>query len=793
MFEAIAVAAAVSCAGANDRAPADPAGRMRLLERMTFLPVCFPDNLDADELAALIEQFDLRPPAQLGGVDDRWFTDNRVWTGDIGIGFSAQATKASLTYSFPADGVTWGLSAISSTGPNDLNARFTNLFGAGNVDRGRELVRQALASWAYHTGLSYREVSDDGSSADQLTTRVITRGDIRIGGLPFGTSAFLAYNAFPSALGLAGVGGGDMVINTSYFIGSAYNNSLNNYRYFRNTVAHEHGHGTGHIHTTPCNGTKLMEPFIATGFDLLTVDEIRGGTSSYGDRYAGNTSAGAAADLGNLSTPQFRSVYEPMLSINGASGPGGTNADWFKFTIDTTAQITVTVTPVGGNYQNGQQSGGCSPSNPPFVNATQAGNLAVELRNSSGASILFSASSAGAGLPETINAGFLSAGTYTIRVSDIGPNPSANQIVQLYDLSVRQGNIPATPLAFAGIDKRVAANTTCFFMGDIISRAIEPGSSLNASSYDWDLDGDGVIETNDQPQPTRVYVSNGVYPVMLRVTDSNFFYDDHVINVTVFGATTELTTVQPNSGAQGTTVPVTLTGKNLKNVASASEFFVLGGGVTVIGTPVPNAMGTEVTGLSLQIGAGAAPGARSITVTNSDGNDSLPGGFTVLAPGPGSFDLLSPADGAIDQPTNPTLQWSASSGATSYTVEVDDEASFSPPQAYAQVTAALSVALPADTLDEGTQYFWRVTAGNASSTVLASGAPRSFTTGISCCVGNANGDSVVDFNDIVTILGNWLESGSPSTPNNSGDANCDGEVNFDDVVDVLGNWLAPCP
>jgi len=45
----------------------------------------------------------------------------------------------------------------------------------------------------------------------------------------------------------------------------------------------------------------------------------------------------------------------------------------------------------------------------------------------------------------------------------------------------------------------------------------------------------------------------------------------------------------------------------------------------------------------------------------------------------------------------------------------------------------------------------------------------------------------------VTILGNWLEASVPSTPNNDGDADCNGTVDFDDIVSVLGQWLNPCP
>lgn len=55
------------------------------------------------------------------------------------------------------------------------------------------------------------------------------------------------------------------------------------------------------------------------------------------------------------------------------------------------------------------------------------------------------------------------------------------------------------------------------------------------------------------------------------------------------------------------------------------------------------------------------------------------------------------------------------------------------------------------------------------------------------CQGNANGDDIVNFDDISTVIANWLSAG----PN--GDANHDGAVNFNDVNVVLVNWLSACP
>ncbi len=62
---------------------------------------------------------------------------------------------------------------------------------------------------------------------------------------------------------------------------------------------------------------------------------------------------------------------------------------------------------------------------------------------------------------------------------------------------------------------------------------------------------------------------------------------------------------------------------------------------------------------------------------------------------------------------------------------------------------------------------------------------------IAFCAGDANGDSAVDFDDVTTVLANWLADYSPGT--GPGDANGDGFVNFDDLTSVLSRWLGACP
>lgn len=770
---------------------ADPANaRMNLLARLTFSPACFPESMTEEEYQAIVDEWGLLPPTQFGEADARYWTDTIVWTGDLSTGTSAQAARANLTYSFPADGTTWGLSEVSSTGPNDLNSRLTTLFGASNLDRGREYFRQALASWRRYAGLTYSEVADDNTAMAQGTARVATRGDIRMGGLGFGTSSFLAYNAFPSASGVAGVGGGDMCFNTSFFTAGAFNSSTNNYRYMRNTAGHEHGHGLGNIHSVPCNSTKLMEPSIFTGQDMLQIDDRRGGNRNYGDRFAGNNSAANARQFGDLTTPILKSIIERNLSTNGTAGPNNTDEDWYRFELSSTQTVVISAAPTGGTYTAGQQSFSCSGSTG-SINASSAGNLNIELRAADGTTILQTASAAGAGATETLNAGSRAAGTYYVRVFDVGPNASANQTVQLYDLTVRIGAAAAPPQAIAGLHKRIAANASCFFMGDINSAAME-GSLSNPTSFDWDLDGDGTFETNDNPQPNRQYSSNGVYPVTLRVTDSNGMASTDTIDVTVFGATTSVLTCSPNNGNSSTSVPVTITGNNLKNVTSASMVTVSGSGVAVSGTPVPNTLGTSVAGLSFDISGGAAAGARNITVNNADGMATGVGLFTVNnapPPMPGPFSLSAPANGSTLAGTTPVLIWTASSDAASYTVDVDDSASFVSPE-FSNTLAGTSHAIPAGPLNYKVLYFWRAIATNPQGGTASTPASFSFRTGP--CLGDANYDKLVDFGDVTQILGSWAAS-YPVGESGPGDSSDDDVVDFNDVTVTLAQYGVSCP
>ncbi len=583
---------------------------------------CF-DASDPEMRALVLKELGAQPPTWRTPPYARFNVDTFAWRGEATIGITGRAQRAHLTYSFPADGITWGLAEVQtpgdSTGISDLNARLEATFGAGNADLGREHIRQALAGWAHLGGLSYREVGDDQSPMTEDTTRSALRGDIRIGGVSLGINGVLGYNAFPSPIGQVGTGGGDMLINTSYFDTLTFNNPNNDYLGFRNTVSHEHGHGLGLMHVIPCNGSKLMEPFILTFFQGGQLDDARAIGRMNGDRFTGNNSPGAAVDLGNLSLPVLHSVVADRLSVNGASGFGNTDEDYFRFRIDDVEDVVVTATPTGGVYENGAQTFGCVIEDSDIVNANSAGNLRLELRDSAGTTTLFTSNTAGAGVPEVMSLPALPAGEYVVLVKDVGPNPTINQVVQLYDLSVSPGDLPTPPVVVAGVDKRIAAGENCFFIGDMNSYATAPDALMNPATFAWDLDGDGAYEVAGEPRPMTQYVSNGEYTIRLRAFDTNGFSDEDTFVLTVYGAQTAVEAVAPASAAPGATVPVVITGANLRNVTSASQISVSGGGITVVGTPLPNAMGDRIDGLSFVIDPGALGTPRNVTVDAGDG------------------------------------------------------------------------------------------------------------------------------------------------------------------------------
>jgi len=166
--------------------------------------------------------------------------------------------------------------------------------------------------------------------------------------------------------------------------------------------------------------------------------------------------------------------------------------------------------------------------------------------------------------------------------------------------------------------------------------------------------------------------------------------------------------------------------------------------------------------------------------------------FTTVGAPPQPFNLLSPADGPNIATRTPTLMWSLSGGATSYTVLVDDDLGFGSPAVNETGVVSTSFMVPANTLMNQTRYFWRVFAVNASGSIISTPTTFSFGVVVPLCTGDANSDGVVNFSDITSVLSNWgANYGVGNT--GPGDADKGGAVNFADVSSVLSNWNLVCP
>jgi hypothetical protein len=331
-----------------------------------------------------------------------------------------QGDPIALTYSFVPDGVSVPANAGLPGGTNQMFTVFNNLFGSPAA--WQTFWIQSFDAWESLTGITYTLVSDDGAplfgsagSAD--------RGDLRISAINLdGANGVLAYNNFPMP-GLSGnPGGGDMVLDSAD--GGNWGSPTNNHRFLRNTIMHEHGHGMGLLHVCPDNGSKLMEPFINTGFDGPQHDDVRSSQRHYGDIYEPNDSSAAPTEFGAVGGGQ--------VSVTNLSIDDNADMDFFAFTVSPGAIVSAMVTPVGLSYQTGPQGlFGCFFSSPTTVNSLTVHNLELALIDMDGTSVLLSASSNPAGQAESFTDFALGgSGTYFLRVQ---PTTPTNDI-QIYNL-----------------------------------------------------------------------------------------------------------------------------------------------------------------------------------------------------------------------------------------------------------------------------------------------------------------------------------------------------------------------
>lgn len=329
-----------------------------------------------------------------------------------------------ITYSYVPDGTQ--VPDLNNVMRNsNLQSWLNGLYGAG-VWEG--LFDNVFARWGFLTGLSYvYEPNDDGavhSNANSSRGVVGLRGDVRIGATTLdGGGGVLAFNFFPDY--------GDMVIDSA---DSFFNSTAQNFRRFKNTVSHEHGHGLGAAHVCPANSTKLMEPFISTAYNGPQLDDRLFGHRGYGDPLEDNDTLLTATDLGSGDPGNFPSFNDISIDDNS-------DVDYFEFTVTQPVEVTVSLTPAAASYLNGSQNSNGSCSNGTTKNYQIIHDLQVEFFDSSGVS-LGTVNDSPEGVVETAQIEIFSAGTYYFAVTGDSSND-----VQLYDLDMSSA-LTVAPLTF---------------------------------------------------------------------------------------------------------------------------------------------------------------------------------------------------------------------------------------------------------------------------------------------------------------------------------------------------------
>lgn len=372
-------------------------------------------------------------------------------------GSSAQGQPLQIRWSIVPDGVTIPDELGSGIGnaPNNVNATLAARFGS--LENGKNLLRQVFQRWSDLTGLSYVEVTDDGAAWGSAGGT--TRGDVRIAGRGLNSTSILAYNQFPN--------NGDMVLNSD----AGWGPTTNNYRYFRNIVAHEHGHGIGLAHVCPAASTKLMEPYIFTNVDGPQIDDIRGAQRQYGDHLE------AASDaLANAAIP---TNAEGLTSYTNLSIDDNGDVDLWKIVATAGTKVSLTVIPQGGTYTTGPQTSACNTGT--SLAASSIHNLKIDVLNSAGTAV-FTQDANALGQAEVLsNYELTPAGTYYLRVAPV----STTNDLQLYSASLTITPVPAIP-------------------GDINGDGVVNAADLSVMLAAWgsslaiaDLNGDGLVDGND--------------------------------------------------------------------------------------------------------------------------------------------------------------------------------------------------------------------------------------------------------------------------------------------------------
>jgi len=526
--------------------PGDPSRGMKRVP-LGKVAACFADGTPPEIVAAFMQ-------GMIGGEEGQWPDPNDLrnynlttrWNGTSGATGGTAGNPASVTWSFAPDGLSIPSGVGEPTANNTLFATLDAQFAAqGGRARWVGLFQSVFDRWSQLTGLDYVRVTngtndwDDG--AGWTSSRSATRGDIRIAMKPIdGGSGTLAYNFFPGT-GSAG----NMVLDSQ----DSWNGSSNNWRFVRNTISHEHGHGQGLFHVCPIANSKLMEPFLSTAFDGPQQDDIRAGHGQYGDPFESNNTAATAFNLGSVSTNATTNFGSTPADITFPTAPIPANSsimsihpndanDWYTISVPGSANFTFTATPVGTSYDDSTQAnnGSCNSGN--VLDALRQARLTVQVTSADGATVFGSGTAAALGNNAVATGSLPAAGSYRLFVGRTGTH--TNNKVQLYRLTLvttpgAGGNQPPNlaPLNSVSIPENVnhtfTASATDPDAGQTITYSLSgapAGATIGASNgvFNWtptEAQGPGTytfsVVATDNGSPTL----SDTESITLTVTETN--------------------------------------------------------------------------------------------------------------------------------------------------------------------------------------------------------------------------------------------------------------------------------
>jgi hypothetical protein len=428
-----------------------------------------PEEYKRELLSGIAACFDpINPPSQemidevnaLYMFNDRYNAGAR-WTSTASGSTGGQGDAATLLWSFVPDGLSIPNGVGEGVGNSDLFARMDSLFASvgGRAAWIQAFVR-SFQRWEALSGVAYSRVTvggndwDDGASWSS-SGLIGARGDIRISMKNIdGGNGILAYNAFP------GTGsGGNMVLDRSesWQSGSTGNTP---FRFLRNTIMHEHGHGLGFSHTCSNNSGILMEPFLSTSFDGPQQDDIRAVQRSYGDPFEPNNNAGQAVFVGTLGTsgtttigtipttvPGDTIIYPTVTNASLVSIDANGENDFWSFNTTSNVLVNLTLTPIGSTYDDSDQvSGNCQSGN--NINAAAIANLTLRVTNSTGVTTLGFVNDTASGVAESIPNFLLSGGsTYLLNIAE-SDTPTQSQLYRVTIQVAGATSVTATDNAF---------------------------------------------------------------------------------------------------------------------------------------------------------------------------------------------------------------------------------------------------------------------------------------------------------------------------------------------------------